>query len=365
MIIPTPGRGQAGPAAHAQPSSPGQAAARIAGACALIAAVALALPGRAHAVPTRYPLNIRNCGLELTFQQAPRRAVSIGQGTTEILLSLGLAERMVGTAVWVGPVLPQFAAENARIPRLADNDPSFEAVVGREPELVAAQLEWHVGARGRVGRREQFSALGIPTYVSPADCTAKDNSGSGDGLRRQPFTMDLLYQEIRDLAAIFDVAERGEAMVAGLQQREARAIAAVSPLRGQALPTLFWFSSREVKGDAFVAGANGGAAYIMRILGLRNVIQTREEWPTISWEAIVAADPALLVIGQMDRRRFPADDAAVKRRFLETDAVVSQMPAVRAGRIVTLDAQSMNPTIRTIDGIEAVAEGIRALGMAQ
>jgi iron complex transport system substrate-binding protein len=327
------------------------------------ALVALALSPARAAEPTHYPLALRNCGMEVTFAQAPRRAVSIGQGTTEILLSLGLADRIVGTAVWVGPVLPQFAAENTRIPRLADNDPSFESVVGRSPDLVAAQLEWHVGARGRVGRREQFAELGIPTYVSPADCAAKDNSGSGDGVRREPFTMSLLYKEIRDLAAVFDVPDRGERLVAELQRREAQAVAAVANARARGLSAAFWYSSREVKGDAFVAGRHGGAAYIMRTLGLRNVIETNDEWPTISWEAIAAADPTLLVLAQMDRRRFPADDVAVKRQFLASDPVASQMGAVRDGRVIVLDALAMNPTLRTIDGIEAVARGIAGLNM--
>lgn len=332
-----------------------------------LAAAALAtmtLTSARAAELTRYPLTLQNCGMEVTFQQAPRRAVSIGQGTTEILLSLGLANRIMGTAVWVGPVLPQFAAENAGIPRLADNDPSFESVVGRSPDLVAAQLEWHIGARGRVGRRDQFADLGVPTYVSPVDCAAKDNSGSGDGVRREPFTMSLLYQEIRDLAAVFDVADRGEELVAELRQREAQAVATVANARSRGLSAAFWYSSREVRGDAFVAGRHGGAAYIMRTLGLRNVIETNDEWPTISWEAIAAVNPDMLVLAQMDRRRFPADDVAVKRQFLEADPVASQMGAVRKGHIVVLDAQAMNPTLRTIDGIEAVARGIAGLNLA-
>jgi iron complex transport system substrate-binding protein len=201
----------------------------------------------------------------------------------------------------------------------------------------------------------------VPTYVSPADCVAKDNSGSGDGIRREAFDMTLIHKEIRDLAQIFNVADRGEALVADLQQRETAAVKAVASARVQGMSAAFWYSSRDVKGDAFVAGRNGGAAYIMRTLGLRNVVQTDDEWPTISWEAIAAANPSILVLAQMDRRRFPADDIDVKREFLRADPVASQIEAVRQGRIVVLDAQAMNPTIRTIDGIEAVAQGIAGL----
>mgnify|MGYP003783488971 CR=1 FL=1 len=87
----------------------------------------LALSPAAWAEPTQYPLTIRNCGVDVTFAKAPQRAVAIGQSSTEILLSLGLADRIVGTAVWFGPVLQQYEAVNAKIPRLADNDPSSYA----------------------------------------------------------------------------------------------------------------------------------------------------------------------------------------------------------------------------------------------
>ena len=141
---------------------------------------------------------------------------------TEILFSLGLADKIAGTAVWVGPVLKGYEAENRKIKRLADNDPSFESVVGEQPDLVAAEFEWHVGAQGSVGKREQFAGLGINTYVSPADCVAKVNTHGGDGVRRQLFTMDLIYQEIRELSEIFDIKDRGDALIVDLKKRESR-----------------------------------------------------------------------------------------------------------------------------------------------
>ncbi|WP_420962496.1 ABC transporter substrate-binding protein [Brucella sp. IR073] len=314
---------------------------------------------------TQYPLTLQNCGTSVTFDKPPQRAVAIGQNSTEILLSLGLADKIVGTAVWVGPVLKPFEAENAKIKRLADNSPSFESVVAQEPDLVAAQFEWDVGPQGAVGTRRQFADLGIPTYISPADCVAKDNSGGGDGVRKQPFTMDLVYQEIRELAEIFDVQERGETLVAELKKREADAIASVAGEKAVGVPVVFWFSSKDVKGDAFVAGKNGAPAYMLRALGATNIIDTDEEWPLVSWETIAAKNPAVIVIGEMTRRRYAADDPKVKVDFLETDPVVSQLEAVKSKHFVMMDAQAMNPTIRTIDGIEALAAGIKTFGLVK
>lgn len=51
----------------------------------------------------------------------------------------------------------------------------------------------------------------------PSDCVGKDNSGDGDGVRTEPLTMDAIYGEVRDLARIFEVEERGEKLVTELR----------------------------------------------------------------------------------------------------------------------------------------------------
>ena len=131
----------------------------------------------------------------------------IGQTQTEILYALGLGDRVVGTAVWFSPVAKPYDAVNAKVKRLADNDPSFEAVLAQEPDLVTAMFEWHVGPNGIVGKRDQFAKVKVPTYVSPTDCIGKDNSGPGDGVRTQMFSMELVYRNIREFGQIFDVAD--------------------------------------------------------------------------------------------------------------------------------------------------------------
>ncbi|MCM2473681.1 ABC transporter substrate-binding protein [Rhizobium sp. CG5] len=339
---------------------------RGAAAAALATAAAFSSLGNSAAIAasTTYPLTLENCGRSITFDKAPSRTVSIGQSSTEILYLLGLSDRMVGTAVWLSPVLAGYEEANAKVERLADNDPSFESVVAKKPDLVTTQFQWHVGPEGIVGTPEQFAELSIPVYTSPADCTAKDNSGGGDGVRHNAFSMDLIYQEIRDMAQIFDVADKGAEVIATLKQREAAARAKVGAGDGK-LSAVFWFSSAELAIDPYVAGRNGAPGYILSTLGIRNIIESDEEWPTVGWETVAKADPAIIVIGKMDRRRYPADDWTVKMEYLKSDPVVSLMPAVKAGHIVVMDAQAMNPTIRTIDGIEALATAVAGFGLAR
>lgn len=92
---------------------------------------------------------------------------------------------------------------------------------------------------------------------------------------------------------------------------------------------------------------------------------TEEEWPLVGWETIAKANPTIIIAGKMERRRYAADDIAVKLKFLKDDPVTSLMPAVRDDHIVVMDAQSMNPTIRTIDGIEIIANAVETFGLGK
>ncbi|MCQ2997380.1 ABC transporter substrate-binding protein [Pseudomonas syringae] len=310
------------------------------------------------ATQTTYPLTLDNCGVPLTFGKAPGKAVTIGQSATEILYSLGLGDKVVGTSLWFNNVLPRFKDLNDKIPRLADNDPSFEAVINKRPELVAVQFEWMVGPQGVVGTRQQFNEMKIPTYLMPSDCEGKDNLVGADGTRLRPFSIDSLYKTVTQLAQIFDVQARGAELNADLQARLAKAQASVKGKHLKDASAVFWFSSADLNVDPYVAGRKGIPAFMMDTLGIRNIVQSDEEWPTVGWETIAKANPTILVLARMDRRRFPADDFQKKLEFLKTDPVTKNMDAVKHNRIVILDAQAMEATIRTFDGIDELADAI-------
>jgi iron complex transport system substrate-binding protein len=131
----------------------------------------------------------------------------------------------------------------------------------------------------------------------------------------------------------------------------------------QGLTMAFWFSSPEVKGDAYIAGRNGPPAWLMQALGARNVIETNEEWPLVGWETIAAANPQVLVLADMTRRRYGADDVNVKIDFLRTDPVASQLDASRKQHWVILSTQEMDAGMRTIDGLEKISRAIKNFGL--
>ena len=316
---------------------------------------AISAPALAHAQATHYPLTVENCGVAQTFGQAPQRAVTIGQAGTEMLYALGLGSKVAGTSLWFNNVLPEFKAQDQQVERLADNDPSFEAVVNKRPQLVTVQFEWMVGPQGVVGTREQFSELNIPTYLLPSDCEGKDNLVGADGTRLQPFRIDTVYKSVSELAAIFDVQDRGEALNNDLRRRLERAKQHLAGKDLSHTSAMFWFSSADLEIDPYVAGRQGVADFMLQTLGVRNVVQSHEEWPTVGWETLAKANPTWIIIARMDRRRFPADDYHKKLEFLRNDPVTRQMEAVKSGRIVILDADAMQAGIRLFRGLETLS----------
>ena len=291
--------------------------------------------------------------------------MTIGQAGTEMLFALGLGDKLVGTSLWFNDVLAQYKAQNDRIERLADNEPSFESVIGKRPQLVAVELEWMVGPQGAVGTREQFHELKIPTYLMPSDCESKDNLVGADGTRLAPFRIESLYKSITQLAEIFDVQARGQQLNAQLQASLARSIALVQDKDLKHTSALVWFSSASLDIDPYVAGQKGIPDFMLNTLGVRNVVQSDEEWPTVGWETIAKANPTFLVIARMDRRRYPADDYQKKLQFLRSDPVTRNMDAVKNNRIIILDAMAMQASLRTFDGLEALATAINGYDLPQ
>ncbi|MBS8259406.1 ABC transporter substrate-binding protein [Roseibium polysiphoniae] len=319
-------------------------------------ALALAAITTSGGAAQSFPLTFENCGHEVTFESAPESVVTIGQATTEAMYLLGLANKVSGTAVWFTDVLPEFADANAEIERLADNTPSFEAVVNKRPGLVASQYEWYVGPKGSVGTREQFHDLSVPTYIWPADCVGKDNTVGVDGTREELISTEVIYRGLMELSQIFGVPETGKEAVAKLQAREKAAIERASALKLEDVSAMFWFSSSKMDADPYVAGAKGAPGYIMAKLGVENVVTSSEEWPTVGWETLAKANPTYIVLADLQRRKFPADSIEAKIEFLQTDPVASQMDAVKNGRVLILDAHAMDATVRTVSGLELLAE---------
>ncbi|UXA17253.1 ABC transporter substrate-binding protein [Mycobacterium sp. SMC-4] len=315
-------------------------------------ATAGAPPAAAPAGPSagNYHVTVQNCGRTVVVNAPPQRAITIDQPATELLLTLGLADRMVGTASWSDPVLPDLAAENAKVPVLSNDHPSLERVLSEKPDFIYAIFDWSFTDEG-VAPRDRFESLGVPTYQSSSECTGQNAQ------QERALTPDDLYAEISDVATIFGVSERGEELISSLSSRMATA---ADGLDANGLSLMWWYSSTKAP---YIAGCCGAPGIITEAVGATNAFaDNRQLWPEISWEAILDRDPDVLVLADLTRGD-DGDSIAAKIEFLESDPVASQLTAVRERRWIVLSGSEMDPSLRNVDAVEKVAAGLRSLGM--
>lgn len=288
-----------------------------------------------------YPLTIDNCGTEVTFEQAPERVVTIKSSTLELMLALGLGDRVVGTAFTDGPVPEAYADEAVELESISDKVPSQEATLEREPDLVYAGWESNLSAEG-AGERDALAQLGVATYVAPAACKEA-------GYMPDPLTFDEVFAEFEEAGAIFDVPDAASELVAAQRAQ----LEAIEP-NADGL-TALWYSSGDE--TPFVGAGIGAPQIIMQAAGLDNVAaDVHDTWTSMSWEAIVEANPDVIVL--VDAAWNTAEQ---KIAHLEQNPATAALPAVQAKRYVVVDFPATEAGVRNVDAVASVVEQLEAM----
>ncbi|CAN7179391.1 putative F420-0 ABC transporter substrate-binding protein [Devosia sp. LjRoot3] len=291
----------------------------------LLAAIAAGLFA-APAMATDYPLSIENCGFALDIAAAPQRAVAIKSTAAELLLSLGLEGQLVGLAFLDGPLPEALAGAAAGIPVLSEKLPSQEVVLEVEPDFVYGGWESNFAADG-AGERPTLQQLGVASYVAPAACRS---------VRPVKLSFDQLFAEIAELGAIFDVEDRAAALV---DEQKAALAGVVADTRGL---TAVWYSSGT---KAPYVGAGGNApAMIMESLGLENIFASVDEgWTAASWEAVVDANPDVIVLVDA-----AWNSAEAKKKLLAENPITSKLDAVVNQRYLVIPFPASEAGIRNV-----------------
>jgi iron complex transport system substrate-binding protein len=337
-----------------RPSRPTRVPTRRRPLAAAVAVLALALTACATPTPdpggdaasgsgagSAYPLTIDNCGTEVTFESAPERVVTVKSSTLELLLALGLDDRVVGTAFSDGPVPGSYTDAAADLTVISDKVPSREATLVLEPDLVFAGWESNFSAEG-VGDRAELERLGVRTYVAPAAC-------KGAGYVPDPLTFDEVFREFEEAGAIFGVADAAADLVA--EQRAA--LDAIEPAPGDL--TALWYSSGE--DTPYVGAGIGAPQMIMDAAGLANIAaDVHDTWTSMSWEAIVDADPDVIVLVDA-----AWNTAASKIAQLEANPATAALGAVQQSRYVIVDFPATEAGVRNVDAVASVVEQLAAL----
>jgi iron complex transport system substrate-binding protein len=320
----------------------------VLGGCAAGAPTAADSPSGAGQAATdatgEYPLTLDNCGTTLSVPSAPERIVTVKSSTTELLLALGLGDRIVGSAFLDGPLPASLAKAGASLHVISDFLPSQEAVLSLSPDFIYGGWESNFTADG-VGERDQLASLGIGTYVSPAAC-------KGDGYVPDPLSFDTVFAEIREAGAIFGATDAAAALVAEQQA----GLASATQSRATGAPTALWYSSGT--DSPYVGAGIGSPAMIMDAAGLTNIFaDVHDTWTSAGWESILEADPSVIVLVDASW-----NTAASKIETLESNPATQGLSAVKAQRYIVLPFAATEAGIRNVEAVSSTIEQLAAFG---
>lgn len=286
------------------------------------------------------PLTLSNCGVEVTFDAAPERVVTIKSTSTEMLLALGLGDRIIGTAFQDGPVPDEWAADAADLPVLAERMPSQEVVYAAEPDLVYSGWESAFTAEA-AGDRGDLAALGVATYVQPAACQSAE----------QPVKLDFdeIFREIAEVADIFDVD------ATELLDAQKAELAAIEPADGD-LTALWWSSGTDTP---YVGAGIGAPQLVLETAGLTNIAGDIDmTWSPFTWESVLDADPDVLVLVDATW-----NSAQKKIDYLTTNPATANLSAVVNQRFVILPFASTEAGVRSVSAATSVVDQLKELDL--
>ena len=164
-----------------------------------------------------------------------------------------------------------------------------------------------------------------------------------------PLTFDKVDDEIREVASIFGVPDRAEALIT---KEKATLASATKPAEKT---TALWYSSGS---DTPYVGAGIGAPQMMMdAAGLTNIFaNVHDTWTSAGWESIVAADPSVIVLVDASW-----NTAASKIQMLEANPATAQLSAVRNHRYLTIPFAASEAGVRNAEAVKSLDDQLAAL----
>ena len=273
----------------------------------------------------------------------PKRVVTMDAGAAAILIQLGLGDRIVGTAApdFEAAFTGSMARELKTVKVIDPGRGNKEAVLAATPDFVTGISVYELGSFNGTPTAALLKQNGIGVYVA---------CGSGTG----PVTgIDETYQYVKNIAGLFQVPARGEALVASMKKQiDAATVPAgnVGVLALSAAPD----GGQGVNTDGGSSLVNG----IITLSGGKNIAAAvGSEFATLSAETVTKEDPKVIIAVTGLTSQSPAQLVAA----IESSPLLAGTDAVKHKRIVAVPQTILlSPSLKNADAVVTIARAVAA-----
>ena len=283
---------------------------------------------------------VQSCNRIVSFNKPPTKAISNDVNLTEMMLVLGLSDRMVGyTGISGWKTLDEEMRQGiARLPELSQKYPSKEVLIGADADFFFAGWNYGMKVGGEV-TPETLEPFGVKVYELTESCIHI--------MQKDKASIEDLYTDLINLGRIFDVEKRAKNIV---EQYKSELLSFTNNLKADKLLRVFVYDSGE---DApFTAGLYAMPTALIEAAGGVNVMDDfKKSWGSVTWEEVVERNPEVIVI--VNYGNVTAEE---KREFMITNPAFANIDAVKNDRFVTLEYVEATPGPRNIRAIKTLAE---------
>jgi iron complex transport system substrate-binding protein len=263
-------------------------------------------------------------GRTVTLAGPAQRVISLAPSNTEILFAIGAGAQVVGRD------------ETSDYPEQANPLPtvggwsgfSSESIVALHPDLVLAADTIPAELIA------SLENLGLTVYRLP-----------------NPLTLEDLYANLGTVGTLTGHASDSAALVESLKARVAAVDAKIADVTER--PTVYYELDATDPTKPYIAGRAGPTNFvdplITRAGGANIGAQLQSEWPQISLEQLVVANPQIILLGDAAYGETPEKVA--------TRTGWNVLTAIQTGQVYPIDYHLVSiPGPRLVDGLEVLAK---------
>ena len=260
-------------------------------------------------------------GRSIVLAGPAQRIVSLAPSNTEILYAIGAGDQVVGRDEF-----SDYPAEAKDLPSVGGSmgEYDFEAIAALEPDLVLATA---INTPNQVKALEE---LGITVYMLP-----------------NPDDLDGLYANLTTVGQLTGHETETQVLVDSLKARVQVVLEKVAI--SSYLPAVFYELDGTDPAKPWTAGPDTFMSKWISLAGGRNVGDEMDSsWAQISQEALIVANPEIILLGDAAYGMTPEQVAARPG----WDAIA----AVESGKILVFDDNLISrPGPRLVDALETLA----------